>query len=57
VPSAFAVLKVNFSFCFSQKLLRPKVYSLGTGTKRKGRISIPTRDDENDKPKNEARRN
>jgi hypothetical protein len=32
VPSAFAVLKVNFSFCFSQKSLRLKVYSLGTGT-------------------------
>jgi hypothetical protein len=32
VPSAFAVLKVNFTFCSSQKTLRLKVYSLGTGT-------------------------
>jgi hypothetical protein len=45
MPSAFAVLKVNFSSHFSQKSLRLKVYSLGTGTK-KGLISIPTRNDE-----------
>jgi hypothetical protein len=34
VPSAFAVLKVNFSFFFSKKSLRLKVYSLGTGTQK-----------------------
>jgi hypothetical protein len=32
MPSAFAVLKVNFFFCSSQKALRLKVYSFGTGT-------------------------
>jgi hypothetical protein len=32
VPSAVAVLKVNFSFRSSQKSLWLKVYSLGTGT-------------------------
>jgi hypothetical protein len=32
-PSASAVLKVNFSFCLSQKSLRLKVYSLGTGAR------------------------
>jgi hypothetical protein len=32
VPSAFAVLKVNFFFCSRQKSLRLKVYSFGTGT-------------------------
>jgi hypothetical protein len=34
VPSAFAVLKVNFSFYSRQKSLRLKVYSLGTGTQK-----------------------
>jgi hypothetical protein len=32
VPSAFAFLKVNFSFHFSKKSLQLKVYSLGAGT-------------------------
>jgi hypothetical protein len=36
VPSAFAVLKVNFSFFLGKKALRLKVYSLGTGTQGRG---------------------
>jgi hypothetical protein len=45
VPSASAVLKVDFSFCFSQKSLRLKVYSLGTGT-REGTHINPNKEDE-----------
>jgi hypothetical protein len=36
MPSAFAVLKVNFSPCFNQGSLRLKVYSLGTDTQGRG---------------------
>jgi hypothetical protein len=39
VPSAFAVLKVNFSFFLRKKSLRLKVYSLGTGTREGAHIN------------------
>jgi len=56
VPSAFAVLKVNFSFCSSQKSLRLKVYSLGTGTQRRDAYQSQQGMMKNDKSKYEARK-
>jgi hypothetical protein len=41
----------------TKKSLRLKVYSLGTGAQRKGRISIPTRNDVNEARRNDAQKN
>jgi hypothetical protein len=55
VPSAFAVLKVNFFPLFQPRVAEAKSLLSRNRHTVKGRISIPTRNDENEKSRNEAK--